>query len=409
MSIYKKFTWSNLFNFSILSIFTMYIEIIKGIETQPFFIFLISFLYIIHSIKICLKKNLLILIIAIFFIFFEVLISKLYLGSNIFEALKYIVGPIIFFAFLNNNFYLTLKYLNYIKYIIRIIFIYYLIMLFKIPFLFSFFLNIQSILIPRFELYSGIRGFGFFTPEPSYMVLTLIFFYILIDVYDFSKKYFDKLLIIIVIILLKSATGYLLMFFYLFIRLFKFSLKSIILTSIFFMILSFSLSLFPNRLLEIYNRIDVSNIDVYNLLFFLDPSFGSRIALNTIALLAPLIYYFGAGFGTLNFTWIYISHFFNINFLNNIVLKNLFLANQSIHAHAYIPNLVYAMGIFAIPIVYLILKPITFIRKESKKYKAVYIVTLYMFFIQSQITNPIPWILLSIIYLSNKKGNYENN
>lgn len=399
--IYKKLKWNTLFNISLLSIFFMYIEIFHGFETQPFFITGISIIYLLYSIKIKNYDNLIFIYFSfILLILYAYMLSYLIYPSNIIDMIKYIVGPTIFFAYFYSPFFLRKSFFQYLQYILYIIMLYYSLILLKIPFIANLIIYTEKIFIPRFEIYNNSRGFGFLTPEPSYFAITLIFFFILIDLSKIDNKFtIGQFLILLFMLLNKSATGLLLIFIYLFISRVSLSIKKLLILILSLLFIIYILSLYPNRIFQIYlELLKNDNVNLLNVLLYSLPSFGSRIIINIIGVFSIILYPFGIGFGHFSESWIIISNYINIDIFLNPILKNLYIANQKVSAQAYIPNLIASIGWFGLPIYYLIFKIITRVKLLNKKYLAVCIIILYLLLIQSQATNPIPWILLAIVY-----------
>lgn len=403
------------FQISYISIFLMYFNIIPiNVETQPIIIILlIPFMFVItlfnNRVKLN-KKNLLlityILIIMVYFIF-DILTGK----NTFFDFVKLIAGPLSYLFILKNAEYINYKH---IKSIIYVLFAFFLIQVLKLPLLENITSMIYNIFFTRHNdlIVGSARGVGILVPEPSYFVYFAI---LLLYSLDYLKEKDNitvknlKILVIIMSLFTKSALVYifLLIYFLKYINIRK--LKSIFIMILVTIVTLVILNIFPsNRFSEVINKlIDDLNGGILNALFYSDASSGFRFIINSLYYLSIFIRPFGFGITGMANNWGKIAEIFNIDVWKNEHFKYVIKSNWSIDAQAYLANVVGTIGVFSI-----ILFIFFFYRKKKMNslQKNIYIVLfVYLVILQSNLFNPVFWLLFGILdsidYYSNKNKN----
>jgi hypothetical protein len=135
-------------------------------------------------------------------------------------------------------------------------------------------------------------------------------------------------------------------------------------------------------------------------LFYADASGGFRLIINTLYLLSVFIYPFGRGYGGLSYRWLSIAETFGINVFKNGHFRDSIDPSEALDAQAYIPNLIGTVGIFSILF-------IVFLYSHNKqrdrwlKYSILIVLTLFLWFLQSNFFNPVFWVLIGIVKLED--------
>lgn len=420
-----------IYNIAFFSIIFMYIRIIPvNIETQPVFVVILIPIFIaINKMKVSIKSEdrFLIVYLIITFIYF-IVASLLGVESTIIHYFKLILGPLAYLLILKNVDLLEIRTLKSMTILLFIIsFIYF----FHIPIIYDFINSIINLLLNRYTAnYIGARGMSILTPEPSYFVY---FAMLLLYSFDFIESKLNlkenivyKVLIYVMCIITKSALVYMFILIYLTLKYLycnnNMKINNIIkilimgITIALFIIICtklFNIDLSNNRLQQIINSSHYDNI--FETLFYSDESSGFRFIINTIYILSIFVKPFGYGLGGMETQWSNVARLFNIDYARNGIFVYTYNDYTSLPAQAYIPNVIGSIGIFSILIIIFIYK--NNVLNNSKLRKSILIViSLFMWILQSNMFNPVFWILIGICkYNNEKKGeknvtiNVENN
>ena len=406
-----------IYNIAFFSIIFMYFQILPiNIETQPLLIVVLLPLFLLIKLKNNFKFNsedklLLIYIIIIFLYFIFSLINGQ--GDSFEYLLRFILGPITYLFLLKNVGLLNIKTL---KIMTMILFSVAVINVMHIPVLYSFLSSVMNAFFNRYSLnYAGVRGMCILTPEPSYFVYFAMLLLFSFDFVEYRTKEPEhtsyKLLIYFMCILTKSALVYAFLCMYMFFkyiysskeRKIKHILKNIligciVLTFVFVSIKLLNINLANNRFFQIFNSITSKNIS--EILFFSDSSSGFRFLINYIYILSIFSRPFGYGFGGMERNWSIVAKKFNINYHKNGMFKYSYNEYSLLHAQAYIPNVIGAIGIFSFILIYFVYKN-NRLEDTSLKYSLIITLTLFLFILQSNMFNPVFWVLLGYCKYSN--------
>lgn len=410
--MYVNKTKAIMFNVAYISILFMYFQFLPiDIETQPIIVMLLIPLFFMFQLKLgkikIEKKDLLL------YLFFLIIIIYSFIGFffnniDIFSMIKFIIGPLSYLIILKE-----IKYLNYncLKFMIVLLFIIFIIQITNFPLLSNIIKNIYNIFFDRWNSnYNSSRGLGVLVPEPSYfvyfaMLLLYSLDYLKSNNTQTSTKEINilKSIILVMCVFTKSASVYIFLIIYLSQYIKINSLKRIILitfiiVSILIIINHFSSS----RIEEVVRSIFTSFKEGYSLLdivFFSDASGGFRFIINCIYFLSVIIKPFGFGFGGLQTNWNEVANHFHLNIWNNLHFKYMIDINQKLDAQSYMANVVGTFGVFSI----FLFAYIFDVRHVNTKWKLNIYITLIFFlvFYQSNLFNPVFWLLIAILKSKN--------
>lgn len=399
---------SIIFNIAYISIFFMYFRIIPiDIETQPIVLLImipISFIFFIKFKKIKIKKQHLLL-------FFHLIISVIYIliGSftnniNILSAIKFLIGPISYLIVLKN-----IKYINYkcVKTIIILLFVIFLLQFTNFPILSNIIRYIYDIFFIRWNSnFSLSRGLGVLVPEPSYFAYFSILLLYSLDYIKSKNQKIDnkeinmlKILVCVMSLITKSATVYIFLIIYLLQYIQFNSIKKIIFFILVIIIIFFTIQAFStSRIEEVIVNMSTSirsHSNILDVLFYSDASGGFRFLINYIYYLSIFINPFGFGLGGLQNRWNEVAQYFHINIWNNLHFRYMIDLNESLDAQSYMANAVGTFGILSIFLFIYIFIPK---KLDSPWKKNIYITLIFfMIFYQSNLFNPVFWILIAMI------------
>lgn len=412
-----------IYNIAFFSIIFMYFKIIPvNIETQPILVVLLIplFLLVNNNMILTIKSEEKYLFIYLFIILFYFFIS---LFANPIDSflyfIKFILGPISYIFLLKNVELLeakTLKIMTLILFFVSFIY------LTHFPILFNLLNSVLSIFINRYVInYIGVRGINILTPEPSYFVYFAMLLLFSFDFIEYKSKLpehvFYRILIYFMCILTKSALVYAFLILYLAFKYIFFNSKlnvktiirnvSVFGTIFVFVIMClkvFNIDLANNRFIQVINSIQYQNL--ISMFFYSDASSGFRFLMNTIYILSIFIRPFGYGLGGMEKEWSKVADFLNINYERNTMFKYSYTNSSLLHAQAYFPNVIGAVGIFSILLVLFVYKNN---RLDDIKLKnsLIIILTLFLWILQSNMFNPVFWVLIAFCKFNSEYK--ENN
>ena len=333
-------------------------------------------------------------------------VSKVFLYS-----LRLLVMPLAYLLFLKNTHYLSPNSLRFALYVLLIVAF---VEFFKIPILNDALELLYNRFFERFTFGEGSRGLCILTTEPSYFVYFAILLVYSIDFLSISKKLSKKestiyrLLIILIGLLTKSAFVYLFILIYVGQRLILHFAKRkrisilicflfVFLPLAFYLIMNVPIPQADNRFLQAANSIiqSVKTNGLIDTLFFADASGGFRLIINSIYLLSIFLYPFGTGYGGLTEKWLYVSNHFNIDVTQNGHFLYSVGLDAALDAQAYIPNLVGTIGLFTL-LFLAFLYTGNNQRNRWLRYSILFVVSLFLWFLQSNFFNPVFWIVIGI-------------
>lgn len=390
-------------NLIFLSFFTIYIPIIPGgPETQPILTVILCLIMAVTNFKPV--KHEAWLYLGVLFLAANFLLFSTKSVNSIIALLSYLLAPLFFvtnrtvLTSINKKFPVYLTYLFFVSGVSTIIWI---------PLISDTVVYING-LLPRSSTNTlfSLRGFSFFTPEPSYSMFFFVLLLVANDALAFQNKISAKkrnwLTTMILISALISKSIYCLgvILIYILTTQFKknkkWSVKPIITTfSILVTLYLFVVTFNESRVSKLINKListDYSNISLLNLLT-IDSSFASRIISNTISYLSPLHFPFGVGLGQaqnrlyeviidLKYGWVF----------QNI---DVFYNNSSYKPQTYFSNLTLETGVFSFPFLFFFIKTIFKRKNNISKIALRPILIVMLFLVQGQLSNPIIWILFS--------------
>jgi len=388
-----------------------------GIETQP--ILLLLFIVIAWAIDKNTTSQVTLaqfssIVFSIILILFTITSFFTFGISALLGGAKYLIGPLIFIVGYHSFPQIRLKVLC----VVLILFLLYIILSFTI----GEGLIRQILILPSRHML--VDRLAIFTPEPSYFSNTFVLF-ISLTYYLRRKLMFEPkprkiyLLILnvspIILVFCGLLTGSALV--YLFILIYfaclayaKFERSFIKL--VFYVFIIFSIIIFiilngpPTRMQHIFNVIiDILyGVPLEGVLYGSETSGSTRILLSYIAFSIPFdTSIFGTGIGSFPQTWPDIAHSLGLPIHKHELLKRL----APFYAPTYLSNVTAEIGIGA-----LFMLPIFLMgnyKKDNESSIETFILSfakvclIFFFLFQSQITNPIPWLMLILI----KKGSWK--
>lgn len=402
---------SKIINLIFLLCFFIYLKKLPiSIETQPFIIFFLSIFYLmVKKITVTTKDVLLVLhlILLSVYVLFQIIIKK----NGLIDYFTYLVGPAVYFVFLNNSKLISEKIVKWVVILYATVAI---VLLLKIPIAYALVQNFYELFIPRPGWIDGseIRGVTLFAPEPSYFAFPSVLLLVALDILHLNGKknlLKYKLLVIAIIIISKSALVFLyssiyLLFYYLgnnpLRRIQIIKSKRIIVFFFFILILLIPFFIFENsRLVEVLGNIydNVSNSENFKNLLLKEVSGSTRFIINTLGFLSIEYAPFGWGIGEFQNNFYVVGEQFDDLMSRHEVIRPLYLNHLPLKAQTYFANLTGDIGVFSFPLLGFFIW--SFLQKTDDKIKRglQWVLPLMLIFVQAQISNPIPWILLAVI------------
>lgn len=390
-----------------LSVIFMYINFIGiNVETLPIFLFLVYILFIttesIEVKKLFINKKDIDILLLIFIILGYGVVNFIIGGlSSLISTGKYLLGPLCYFMF--RKYTITLPKKTYF-FILFFVFLLTVSVLMNIGIVIS----ILQKTIARLNLRGGFRGISVITPEPSYFAFYSMLFIVLLEFYEESKiitrnqKIICLSVIIFLTLLSLSVYSLLVLLTYIFVKIiFKNPLLLIGFFFIFFLLIYFPKILPNNRIKQIFTALNLlmtGGTSLMNFLFFVETSGSTRFILNFIAIMSIFFIPFGSGFNSFGTTLVDVGHKLNLPVESHEVIKN--WIGSTVYAQTYFANLANDIGILSL--VYLVVFFTNYKRCYTLKFRTiVFFFLLLTTFFQSQITNPIPWIILALVKTDN--------
>jgi len=433
MEKHKLSRKSLLINFSIFSIYLIPFANKVSFETFPLLLIVCSIL-IIFSNKMF-KRNLDKIQISALLLLMFICLSFLYnLPSNniaLLELIKYLIGPIILFSSHQIIKNLNIKFVYYLSFFL--IFLYFLLK-FNVPILFNFACDFLEFFIARYDCsnFDNLKSPFLITPEPSYLALFLGFIILIINLMKKNQNYKKNLhnfliiefLLLFIILDTQSRIGYIVLFILFFNYFFLNNYFKYLLTILVVIYITFIFQLDKSRtigrLISIQNSMDYiqlsRNVDSKTLIEqinYSEPTGAIRIIHNLLSVYgfynSDIIY--GHGPGSYSKKW--FNDYSNRLNLQDILKKNEVMSrwdlpNKKQYVQNYFFSILHDCGLIVsllfLYLVYLGFKNI--IKSNNKIYYCLFAYIILCFFYQTQITNPMPWLGLSILLYANKKKSF---
>lgn len=406
------------YNAAIFSIITMYMNLIPlNVETKP--VLLICFSLFIWAFR---KESVFLLTPVEFFTFIFICVVILntvisfftYGAISILDGAKYLFGPFVFLTCYRALPYITVRTLL----LVLSFLVFYLVISMTIG---EDFARKLFILPTR----NGTDRPTMFTPEPSYFANTFVFFICLTHYLKYKYKFvksknnlckytlkFSPIVLIILAVFTMSAYLFLFILIYLSCLIYSKNketfIKLVVYCSLFLVLFVFAVINGPptrmQHVLNIVSEVMFMDVPFEVLLYGKETSGSTRLILNYIAFLAPVENsVFGFGVGGFSQEWVSVAKQLELPIHKHELLKT----ERPFAAPTYLANLVSDIGVsalFILPVLFLG----NFKNKENNAdilFVQVFTVTslILFFFFQSQITNPIPWLML--IFLKKSTWN----
>lgn len=402
---------SKIINLIFLLSFFIYLKKLPiPIETQPFIIFFLSVLFLmVQKVTITTRDAFLVfhIIMLSIYLLFQIIINK----TGLISYFTYLVGPAVYLTFLNNPKLISERIVKSIVLLYAIITI---ILLLKLPIAYYLVQKFYELFIPRPGWMDGsnMRGVTLFAPEPSYFAFPSVLLLVALDILHLNGKkniLKYKLIVIAIIILSKSALVFLyssiyLLFYYIgnnpLKRFEVIKSKKILVFGFFILILILPFFLFENsRLVEVISNIyeNISSSENIKNLLLKEVSGSTRFIINTLGFLSIEYAPFGWGIGEFQNNFYIVGSQFNDLMSRHEVIRELYINHLPLKAQTYFANLTGDTGVFSVLL--LIFFIWSFLQKTGNKIKRglQWTLPLMLIFVQAQISNPIPWILLAVI------------
>jgi hypothetical protein len=156
-----------------------------------------------------------------------------------------------------------------------------------------------------------------------------------------------------------------------------------------------------NRVFEVARAF--ANVDydttpnILLVLCFADPSGGTRILMNIIGFAGMFIRPLGYGLGGFSSAWVSIAEQLELPIESHEVASGVIGAGD-VRAQALMPNLATDIGVGSLLLVFIVVAGTKLSRDPAARglQCGLIVVTVLMFVLQGQITNPIPWVLLAL-------------
>lgn len=295
-------------------------------------------------------------------------------------------------------------------------------MKFRIPILYNLFYKLSKFFFYRSLSYDdGIRGIAIFGPEPSYYGIIAIYYLTFLEwakikgLIRENKYYYINILIIIFCSILTKST-YSILFIALFI-LYKVKLRKIVLLApIFIIYFLLNKNIYQSRAVEaLKNIIEAKNLSLKEKLFYADGSVGARFFLNSLGYNTFLMYPLGLGLSSFEEKAVDIGEELGYDFNKqpHFRWEKEVKGTYQIGAQTYFSKYIFEFGIFGIPLMLFLINKITLVifYKKYRKFKLLCYTSgvIMLIIMQGQLSNPIPWIMISFVDDLSKKGWINEN
>lgn len=403
-----------IYNLIFLSLPFIYYPIIpNGPESQPFVPLLLLILSIdFKSKKIRLEKSDFFLLIGFVLLTFHFLFISSVNKASLLAFISYLIGP--FFLIFGGGKILLNVNPKIPEWMIKFYFISGILSMTPIGLVSKILYFLHSPL-PRYSInsWNSIRGFSFYTPEPSYIIFSFTLLYITANILyskgKIERKKYIGLTVMLFLCALISKSLLVIGILSSILILNSFSLKRTFwLFPLFICTILLYINLFESsRLAQIIGKISSQNLNdiSFSVLIAFDSSFASRIIANYSAFRSLDVTLLGVGIGNAQ------NELFNIisQMENSWVLRDLdvFRYNSSYKPQTYLSNLVLEIGVFSIPFIVFIIQSIFHISRQKMFHLALFIL-LTLVAIQGQISNPIIWLILAYAIKKEKIEEEKN-
>jgi hypothetical protein len=326
------------------------------------------------------------------------------------QLLILVVGPLTFFAATSLDAELPSEFsLKLISAMIVIIAILEL-------FLPQFYESLASLLLSRYTLTDGSRGLSFLTPEPTYAALSLTYVLSLVLALEYknNRTYLGlKYTSLAMLFMTFSTYAIVLLGAYLFVKYTKTSLLVTASMSVIFAvggIIFFQTSSDPRFVIAISNLFAIDYSNVLASLSRIDPSLGTRlysIAASYSSSIGTFVGFgldcsaMGSAFTEFDYTALY----------ENPVLADV-ATNGCLKPQSYLAALGLGLGSFSflLALYFLIIVQSSIPRQIYGKVRwEMFFIAITILCLQSQMTNPIPWLILYLSLTCNEKNTIQNN
>jgi hypothetical protein len=374
-------------------LFIYFPRFLPNVETQPLLPLLVAMIGLIFGSN---RRSTIAVIVMVLTLVFWIIIKALVEGFSAWsiELILLLIGPILLFGALGLN---ATPPPRSAMAVVSIYFV--LLATFEI-FLSNTYGDIASSLLIRSSILDGHRGISLFTPEPTYATLSVVYFLVVSywsgKFWGFRFRWIEPML---VICLLATGSTYMVLVLLVMayvrwpqVMMFVSILLLIALSLISFIALenedSFRAVVAISRLLAA----DMSNL--IESISVLDNSLGSRLIIIIASFQTPFNYPLGLGLGCEampNAFELAGYHFvFGNEVLNNVI------QDGCLKPSSYFSALMLGLGAFSLVFIFLIIYFIAYNCKSScsQFWLLPMALAFLILFIQGQITNPIPWLLL---------------
>jgi hypothetical protein len=265
--------------------------------------------------------------------------------------------------------------------------------------------HVASSLLDRFFISDGHRGVSLLTPEPTYASISAAYFLMLAlwsgGHWGFRYRWIEPAL---VACLLATGSTYMVLITFLLGFLFWPRFCTVVLAvalgiSLLFAVDVASLSNDSSiRLVVAYSRLFSADMgDFFASVSHLDSSVGSRLSTAAASFLSVFNHPFGLGLLCGSLATAFSSAGFDF-VLQNEVLAGALEAGRCLKAQSYVTNLMLAFGVFSFLFAVLLISLIKVCSHYSGRrvWFAPLALAGLMLIVQSQLTSPIPWLLIAI-------------
>jgi hypothetical protein len=366
--------------------YTMFINVLPiEVETQP----VIASCVLIFFFQNKYRKDQLYIFVLVLYVLFVGLFHIFFATGNLLTLILLIFGPLLYISSSGHEIVIGRK-----QYFIAHFILLSILVLQKFDT--DLIKDIMHLILPRF--YTGVSFTSGLATEPAYLAQQIIYLYLLGEfgyknnIINISKNELHCLRYLLLFYLALTPSNSM------------FVLLILVLIPIMNLRLLFPFLITIASILLIYgSRINmlisglISNLLNINLetLMHIDPSGSTRVYLNLIGYLISLEKYFGVGPGNYGYNWDIAFHNYNIQFLlNHPIIKNWY--NVGTKSMSYTSQVASDIG-FIFLILFFGFLCYSFMKARDSERKSIRNVLLFIFFFSSQISNPIPWFLLTFL------------
>lgn len=263
----------------------------------------------------------------------------------------------------------------------------------------------------------SLRGLRYFTPEPTYAALSVFFLivvnYFLLRTAKISRHAFRAHLMLLIPMLLLTFSSYAMALLFIMGVAYVIRGKNIVLSAAslaftpLLVVLVFNSETRAGQLLRNISEVSWSNI--VQTFFLAEPSFSTRVLSMGAAVQGFLRNPLGYGIGS--FQAIYWRHFNELNWgwvRFHEVVGQTYLERSALQPQSYLTALVHDLGIFGVTAFAIFLWGIRGAWGSTATQAGFFLAAGFMLTVQAQLTNPIPWVSLGLMYALNCQGNLSS-